>query len=141
MVLLPALNPACSSAIISSAWDLSLFKMNFSITLLDLTDEANSSVVLTSCRLRRLGSAIINKLVHRVGLSPVLQILLQIFLKHQSQSPRLLKQVLLVYYQLRQTSPFSVMLLHLQISHEGTVVDLLRVQNRTVTATFMVVWF
>ena len=27
MVLLPALNPACSSAIISSAWGLSLFKM------------------------------------------------------------------------------------------------------------------
>ena len=27
MVLLPALNPACSSAIISSAWGSSLFKM------------------------------------------------------------------------------------------------------------------
>ena len=32
---LPALNPACSSAIISSAWGLSLFKMTFSMTLLE----------------------------------------------------------------------------------------------------------
>ena len=36
VVLLPALNPACSSAIISSAWGLSLFKMTFSMTLLEL---------------------------------------------------------------------------------------------------------
>ena len=35
VVLLSALNPACSSAIISSAWGLSLFKMNFSMTLLE----------------------------------------------------------------------------------------------------------
>ena len=33
VVLLPALNPACSSAIISSAWGFSLFKMTFSMTL------------------------------------------------------------------------------------------------------------
>ena len=44
MVLLPALNPACSSAIISSAWGLSLFKITISMTL--LTDEADSFVVL-----------------------------------------------------------------------------------------------
>ena len=31
----PTLNPACSSAIISSAWGLSLFKMTFSTTLLE----------------------------------------------------------------------------------------------------------
>ena len=35
MVLLLALNQACSSAIISSAWGLSIFKMTFSITLLE----------------------------------------------------------------------------------------------------------
>ena len=35
VVLLPALNPACSSAIISSAWGLSLFKMIFKMTLLE----------------------------------------------------------------------------------------------------------
>ena len=50
VMLLPALSPACSSAIISSAWSLSLFKMTFSMTLLEglarMTDEADSSVVL-----------------------------------------------------------------------------------------------
>ena len=35
VVVLPALNPACSSAIISSARDLSLFKMTFSMALLE----------------------------------------------------------------------------------------------------------
>ena len=35
VVHLPALNPACSSAIISSVWGLSLFKMTFSMTLLE----------------------------------------------------------------------------------------------------------
>ena len=34
VVFLPALNPACSLAIISSAWALSLFKMTVSMTLL-----------------------------------------------------------------------------------------------------------
>ena len=32
VVLLPALNPACSSASISSAWGLSLFKMTIRMT-------------------------------------------------------------------------------------------------------------
>ena len=35
VVLPPALNPACSSAIISSARGLSLFKITFSMTLLE----------------------------------------------------------------------------------------------------------
>ena len=35
VVLLPALNQACSSAIISSAWSLSPFKITFSMTLLE----------------------------------------------------------------------------------------------------------
>ena len=35
VVLLQAVNPVCSSAIISSALDLSLFKMTFSMTLLE----------------------------------------------------------------------------------------------------------
>ena len=47
MVLLPALNPACSSAIISSAWGLSLVKMTFA----RMTDEAGSSVVLAELQL------------------------------------------------------------------------------------------
>ena len=45
VVLLPALNPAFSSATISSAWGFSLFKMTFSMTA-RMTDEADSSVVL-----------------------------------------------------------------------------------------------
>ena len=45
-------------------------------------------------------------------------------LKHLSWSPRQLEQVLLVY-QLRQTSPFSVMLLQSQLPHGGLVADLL----------------
>ena len=35
VVLLPALSPACSSAIISSAWGLNLFKITSSMTLLE----------------------------------------------------------------------------------------------------------
>ena len=60
-----------------------------------------------------------------VGHSPVFQSLLQIFAKHLSWSPRLLEQVQLVYYQLLQTSPFSVQLLRAQLPHEGLAVDLL----------------
>ena len=46
MVHLPALNPACSSAIISSAWGLSLFQDDFQHDFARMTDEADSSVVL-----------------------------------------------------------------------------------------------
>ena len=46
-------------------------------------------------------------------------------LKHLSWSPRQLAQVLLVYYQLRLTSSFSVMLLHSQLPHGKLVADLL----------------
>ena len=47
VVFLPDLNPACSSAIISSACGLSLFKPTFSMTLFErLMGEADSSVAL-----------------------------------------------------------------------------------------------
>ena len=46
-----------------------------------MTDEADSPVVLQSCKLPFLGSVIISDLVHGVGHSPVLQILLQISVK------------------------------------------------------------
>ena len=46
MVLLPALNPACSSAIISSAWGFSLFQDDSQPDFARMTDEADSSVVL-----------------------------------------------------------------------------------------------
>ena len=45
VVLLPALNPACSSAIICSAWGFSLFKMT-QHDFARMTDEADSYVVL-----------------------------------------------------------------------------------------------
>ena len=75
MVLLPALNPACSSAIISSVWGLSLFKITFS-----MTDEADSSVVLAELQVA-LFRECNNQRVHGVGHSPVLQILLQISIR------------------------------------------------------------
>ena len=43
-----------------------------------MTDEADSSVVLTELQAALLGSEIISDYVHGVGHSPVLQILLQI---------------------------------------------------------------
>ena len=46
MVLLPALNPACSSAIISSAWGLKPIQDDFQHDFARMTDEADSSVVL-----------------------------------------------------------------------------------------------
>ena len=63
MVLLLAQNPACSSAIISSAWDLSLFQDYFQHDFARMTDEADSSVVLAElqvalfrdCKNQRLG--------------------------------------------------------------------------------------
>ena len=50
-------------------------------------------------------------------------------LKHLSWTPRLLKQVQLVYYQLLQISPFSVQLLRSQLLREGLAVDLLFVAD------------
>ena len=46
MVLLPALNPACSSAIISSAWGFEPIQDDFQHDFARMTDEADSSVVL-----------------------------------------------------------------------------------------------
>ena len=45
--------------------------------------------------------------------------------KHQSWTPLLFEQVLLVYYQLLQNYPFSVQLLRSQLSHKGLAEDLL----------------
>ena len=46
MVLLPALNPACSSAIISSVWGFKPIHDDFQQDFARMTDEADSSVVL-----------------------------------------------------------------------------------------------
>ena len=46
VVLLPALNPACSSAIISSAWGLKPIQDDFQHDFARITDKADSSLVL-----------------------------------------------------------------------------------------------
>ena len=58
VVLLLTLNPACSSAIISSAWGFSLFKTTFSMTLLG---RLMRLMVWQSGRLPYLGSVIISE--------------------------------------------------------------------------------
>ena len=89
-----------------------------------MTDEADSSVVLAELQVA-LFRECINQRLCPWGR----QILLfsrscyRALLKHFSWSPSQLEQVLLVYYQLRQISPFSVMLLQSQLPHGGLVVD------------------
>ena len=72
-------------------------------------------------------------------------------LKHPSWSPRQLEQVLLVYYRLRHTSPYSVLLLQSQLPHGGSVADFLpegvgvgavaAVKDCVVSSTLIVVQF
>ena len=89
MVLLPALNPACSSVIISSAWGLSLFKMTLNMTLLEMTDEADSSVVLAKLQVALFRECNTQRLTHGIGHFPVLQILVQISVKKKHQTTRM----------------------------------------------------
>ena len=72
----PVLQP-----IISSAWGLSLFKIIFSMTLLEWLMRLIVLYFWQSCKFPFLGSVITSDWVHGVGHSPVLQILLQISLK------------------------------------------------------------
>ena len=58
-MLLSDLNPACSSAKISSAWGLSLFKMTVSMTLLGWLIRLTVLYFWQSCMLPFLGSIII----------------------------------------------------------------------------------
>ena len=78
-----------------------------------------------SCNVLFLGSVIISDCVHGVGHSPVLQILLQISVKTSIMVFPQLEQILLVYYQLQKTSPFTVILLQSQLPHGGSIADLL----------------
>ena len=82
-----------------------------------MTDEADSSVVLAELHVavfRECNSQRLSPWGRPLSL-----------LKHLSWSPRQLEQVLLLYYQLRQTSPFSVMLLQSHFPRGGSVADLL----------------
>ena len=95
MVLLPALNPASSSAIISCAGGLSLFKMIYSLSLLEwlmglinLVLAELKVAVFTECSNQRLSLGI--------GQSPDLQIRFQISVKTATMvSPPV---ELLIYY-------------------------------------------
>ena len=81
MVLLPALKPACSSAMIFSAFGFSLFSMIIQHDFSWVTDEADRSVVLVLLQVAFLGSVMTKDWVHRVGHSPVCQVLLQIVVR------------------------------------------------------------
>ena len=90
-----------------------------------MTDEADSPVVLAELQVAFLGSVI--TATESMGEAILLfsRSCYRFLLKHLSWSPRQLEQVLLVYYHLRQTSPFSVMLMQSQLPHGGLVADLL----------------
>ena len=89
-----------------------------------MTVEAGSSVFLAELQVALFRECNNQRLSHGVGHSPILRILLQICVK-TSIMISLLEQVLLVYYQLRQTSSFSLTLLQSQLPHGGSVADLL----------------
>ena len=88
-----------------------------------MTDKADSSVVLAELQVA-LFRECNNQRLSPWG-RPFSIFCYRSLLEHLSWSPRQLEQVLLVYYQLRQTSPFSVMLLQSQLPHGGLVADLL----------------
>ena len=81
VVLLPALKPACSSAMIVSACGFNLFSIIFSITLLGWLMRLIVRQFWHCCRLPFLGSVMIKNWVHGVSHSPVCQILLQIVVR------------------------------------------------------------
>ena len=81
VVLLPALKPACSSVMISSAYGFNLFSMIFSMTLLGGLIRLTVWKFWHCCRLPFLGSVMTKDWVHGVGHSPVCQILLQIVVR------------------------------------------------------------
>ena len=105
-----------------------------------MTDGADGSVVLAE-----LFREYNNQQLESMG-SPILLLsryCYRCLTKHLSRSSRLREQVLLVYYQLLQTSPFSVQLLHSQLLHEPMTVDLLlgltAARNSIVTITLIVI--
>ena len=86
-----------------------------------MTDEADSSVVLAELQValfRECNNQRLSPWARPFSCSPDP-------VTDLSWSPRQLEQVLLVYYQLLQTSPFSVMLLQSQLPRGGLVADLL----------------
>ena len=80
-VLLPALKPACSSAMIFSAFAFNLFSMIFSMTLFGWLMRLIGRWFCHCCRLPFLGSVMTEDWIHGAGHSPVCQILLQIVVR------------------------------------------------------------
>ena len=80
VVLLPALKPACSSALIS-ACGINMFSMIFSMTLLWWLMRLTVWEFWHYCSLLFLGSVITKEWVHRVGHSAVCQSLWQIVVR------------------------------------------------------------
>ena len=78
LVLLPALKPACSSAMI--LW-LQSVQYDLQHDFAWMTDEAYSSVVLALLQVAFLGNVMTKDWVHGVGHSPVRQILLQVVVR------------------------------------------------------------
>ena len=86
VVLLPALKPAWSSAMIFSACSFNLFSMIFSMTLLEWLMRLIVRNFWHCCRLPFLGSVMTKDWVHGVGHTPVCQILLQIVVRAMIKS-------------------------------------------------------
>ena len=77
-MLLPALKPACSSVMISSAYGFNLFSMIFSMTLFGWLMRLIARHFWHCCTLLFLGSVMTKDWVQGVSHSPVCQIFLQI---------------------------------------------------------------
>ena len=81
VVLLPALKPACSSAMIFPVRGVNLFSIVFSRTLLGWLMRLITRYFWHCCRLPFLGSVMTKDYVHRVGHSPACQILSQVVVR------------------------------------------------------------
>ena len=123
MVLLPALNPACSLAIISLAWGLSLFNMTINMTLIT---EADSSVVLAELQgslFRECNNQRLSPWGRPFSCSPdpVTDLCQNIY----HGLPASLKNFCWYIINSGRLPLFSAMLLQSQLPHEGSSVDLL----------------
>ena len=88
-----------------------------------MTDEADSPVVLAELYVALFRKYKISNCGHGKAILLFYRSCYRSLLKHQSWSTQQLEQVLLVYYQLLQTSPFSVILLQSQLPHKQLFVD------------------
>ena len=119
VVLLPALEPACSSAMVFSACHFNLFSMIFSMTLLGWLMRLFVRYFWHCCRLPCLGSVVTKDWVHRACHSPVCQMLLQIVVRAVITFSPLPGSVLLGCCRFQLTSLSSMIELHPPLLCEG----------------------